>query len=91
MNLFLASLLLWVLWQYGVRAKLVREDVADSDLRFVTRRVTPGLGFYVALIVLGLFRPTAAVIGYLVIAFFLMFPFAGGGRPGDREGRQPGR
>lgn len=73
--LLLSSTLLWVLWRYAVRAKLVRPDAADEEVQFLTQRLTPGLGGYVVLIVLGLFVPVVAVIGYLGIALYYVIPF----------------
>jgi len=74
-SLLLASCLLWVLWQYAVHASLVRPDTSDDEVQLLTQRLTPGLGGYVILIIVGLFFPVAAVIGYLVIALFYIIPF----------------
>jgi uncharacterized membrane protein len=73
--LLLSSTLLWVLWQYAVRAHLVKPDLADEEVQLLTQRLTPGLGGYVILIVLGLFVPVIAVIGYLGIALYYVIPF----------------
>jgi uncharacterized membrane protein len=78
--LLLPSTLLWVLWRYAVRHNLVRADLADEEVQFLTQRLTPGLGGYVALIVLGLFVPVIAVIGYLGIALYYIVPFRRFGR-----------
>jgi hypothetical protein len=40
----------------------------------ITKRLTPGLAGYVMLIVLGLFLPVVAVLGYLVIALYIIVP-----------------
>jgi hypothetical protein len=89
--LLLPSTLLWVLWRYAVRHELVRADLADEEVRFLTQRLTPGLGGYVVLIVAGLFVPVVAVIGYLGIALYYIVPFR---RPGRihlfRRGRRSG-
>jgi hypothetical protein len=58
-----------------VREGLVRTDAADEEVRTVTTRLTPSLAGYVAMIVLGRVAPVAAVLGYLVIALFLLVPF----------------
>jgi uncharacterized membrane protein len=73
-NLLLTAVLLSVLWRYAGRARLLRPDITDQDASILTRRLTPGLGGYVVLIVVGLFRPTIAVIGYLAIAAFFLIP-----------------
>jgi uncharacterized membrane protein len=76
------------LWRYATRAHLLEPDLEDDEVTLLTRRVTPGIGGYVALIILGLFLPKAAVIGYFVVAVFLLLPIRGlGGRSRDRVGR----
>jgi uncharacterized membrane protein len=75
LNLFLASALVSLLWRYAVRERLIRPDMADSDVKMLTRRLTPGLAGYVLVIVLGLFLPVAAVLGYLMIAVYIILPF----------------
>jgi uncharacterized membrane protein len=74
-SLLLSATLLWVLWRYAVRAGLVRPDTADEEVQLLTQRLTPGLGGYLILIVVGLFVPVIAVIGYLAIAMFYIIPF----------------
>lgn len=51
-------------------------DLADDDVKTLTRRLTPTLGFYVLMILVGLFLPVAAVIGYLALALFILVPFS---------------
>jgi uncharacterized membrane protein len=75
LNLFLASALVSLLWRYAVRERLIRPDMTDSDVKMLTRRLTPGLAGYVLVIVLGLFLPVAAVLGYLMIAVYIILPF----------------
>jgi hypothetical protein len=71
---------------------LDRADLADEEVQFLTQRLTPGLGGYVALIVLGLFVPVIAVIGYLGIAPYYIVPFRRFGRIRlFRPGRRPAR
>jgi uncharacterized membrane protein len=74
-NLLLTLVLLSVLWRYAVRGQLVRPDVADEDVRTLTRRLTPTMGVYVLLIVVGVFVPLVAVFGYLVLALSILMPF----------------
>jgi len=80
-NLLLISILLSVLWRYAVREHLVRPDTTDADLAMLTRRLTPGLAGYLLMIALGLFLPVAAVLGYLLIALYIVVPFAAIRRP----------
>jgi uncharacterized membrane protein len=74
LNLFLASVLVSVLWRYAVRERLLRSDAADADVKMITKRLTPGLVGYIAVIVLGLFQPVLAVLGYLAIAVYIILP-----------------
>lgn len=52
----------------------MRPDADDDEVLVLTWKLTPGLGGYVAMIVLGLFLPVAAVLGHLVIALFYLVP-----------------
>ena len=66
--------LLSVLWTLAVRGGLVHPETGDEEITLLSRRLRPSLALYVVLIVVGWFTPIVAVIGYLVIAFFLIFP-----------------
>lgn len=66
--------LLWVLWQYARREGLVQVGNTGDELSVLTRRPTPGLAFYGAMILLGLVRPVLAVLGYLALAAFYLAP-----------------
>jgi TMEM175 potassium channel family protein len=96
LTLLAAAMLLAVLWQYAVNADLVRPEAADEEIRMLTTRLTPGLGGYVVLIIVGLFLPTAAILGYLLIAIALIVPFGlrkvsgAGGSAGGSAGGGPG-
>jgi uncharacterized membrane protein len=73
--LLLCSVLLSAVWRYAVHAKLVAPDLDDDEISLLTSRLTPGLGVYVLLIVIGLFFPKVSVFGYLAVAVFLLLPF----------------
>ena len=73
-NLLLAMTMVSVTWRYAVSAQLVRPDLAGEDVKLLTKRLTPTLGFYVVMILVGLFVPTVAVFGYLALAFFILVP-----------------
>ena len=75
-NLMLALIMVSVSWRYAVREQLVRPDLADQDVKTLTKRLTPTLGLYAVMIVLGLFVPTVAVFGYLALALFVLIPFS---------------
>jgi uncharacterized membrane protein len=75
-NLLLAMVMASTLWRYAVRAGLVEPNLADADVRTLTKRLTPTLGFYVVTILVGLFLPVVAVVGYLMLALFILIPFS---------------
>jgi len=87
LNLMLTSLLIAALWRYAVQARLLRPDIDDEELTVLSRRLTPGIAGYVVLIGVGFVAPTIAVIGYLLIALFFLFPFPFVGRR-PRGGRR---
>jgi uncharacterized membrane protein len=72
LTLLAVAVLMAVVWRYAVVRGLLRTDVDDEEIRTLTLRLTPGLGGYVGMIVIGLFLPTVAVVGYLTIAVFLL-------------------
>jgi uncharacterized membrane protein len=73
-TLLAVTSLLSVLWHQAVRADLVHPDTGDEEITLLSKRLRPSLALYVVLIVVGLFTPIVAVIGYLVVAFFLIVP-----------------
>jgi len=80
-----AVLLLSLLWQTAVSAKLVHPDAGDEEIRLLTRRLRPSLALYIVLIIVGLFTPLVATFGYLIVAFLLIFPV----NLGRREKSEP--
>jgi uncharacterized membrane protein len=74
LNLLLAAVLLSTLWRYAVHERLIRADLADEAVKLITTRLTPGLVGYVVMILLGLFLPIVAVLGYLIIAVYNLIP-----------------
>jgi uncharacterized membrane protein len=70
-----ATLLTTVLWRYSIGARLMRPEISQAEIEARSARLAPSLAGYVVLLVMGLFLPTAAVFGYLVIAIFLLVPF----------------
>jgi uncharacterized membrane protein len=73
-TLMATAALVAALWRYAVGAGLVRADSSDEDVRVLTERLTPGLVGYVVIIGVGVFWPVVAVLGYLVIALFVLVP-----------------
>jgi uncharacterized membrane protein len=86
LNLLLASLVLSAMWQWARHAGLVNSVSRDEEVRYLTRRLAPGVGGYAAILLVGIFQPTIAVIGYLLIALFFMIPLGA-----FRESRTAGR
>jgi uncharacterized membrane protein len=74
-TLLVAAAMVSVLWRYAVDARLVRADIAEDFVRDLTLRLTPGLAGYVVMILLSLFVPIIAMLGYLLIAVVLLVPF----------------
>jgi hypothetical protein len=74
LNLFLTAALVSLLWRYAVREGLIRRDIADADVKVITKRLTPGMAGYLVMILLGLFLPVLAVLGYLIIAVYTLVP-----------------
>lgn len=68
-------LMVWALWEYGVRRRLVRPDLSDENVRGVSSKLAPSLGAYVIALLVGLVAPLVAVAIYLAIAFYLIVPF----------------
>ena len=62
------------MWGQAVRHQLVHSATGDEEITLLSSRLRPSLALYVVLIVVGWFIPLIAVIGYLVVAFFLIFP-----------------
>jgi uncharacterized membrane protein len=75
LNLFLISAFTSLTWHYAVAEHLVRESGTEEDRRALTAKLDPSLASYAVAIGLGLWRPQAAVILYLVIALFVIIPF----------------
>ena len=73
-NLLLASVLTAVLWRYAVRERLVRPDTTDEEVTRLGQQLVPSVGGYVVMILAGLFLPVLAVLGYLVIALYIIVP-----------------
>jgi uncharacterized membrane protein len=75
LTLLAATSLVSVLWRYAIHEKLVHPDAKDEDVQLLTKRLTPGLAAYAAIIVVGLFFPVVAVVAYLAVALFFIVPF----------------
>ena len=89
LTLLVTAVLLSALWRYARTEHLVRPDTADEEVNVLTKKLTPGLGGYVAMIVLGIFSPVIAVLGYLAIAIYYLIPFRSSWRH-SRQARDAG-
>lgn len=91
LTLVAASGLLSMLWRYARRAGLLIEDVPAEEVSLLTARLSPSLIVYCVLIALGFLLPQAAVVGYFLVALFLLTPRSRGSvifrtkRPGRRS------
>jgi uncharacterized membrane protein len=74
LNLFLVAVILALLWRHARGRGLVRAEVSEDEADVLSRRLNPSLGGYLVLIVVGLFLPLVAVVGYLAIAVVLLIP-----------------
>jgi uncharacterized membrane protein len=74
LTLLAATAVLSLLWRYALHAHLVRPDASDEEIKLLTKRLSPSLVAYGVLIVLGLFLPVVAVVGYFIIALYLLIP-----------------
>jgi uncharacterized membrane protein len=74
LTLLASTAVLSLLWRYALHAQLVRPDASDDEVKLLTKRLSPSLVAYGVLIVVGLFFPVAAVIGYFGIALYLLIP-----------------
>lgn len=74
LNLLLVAVITALLWRHARRHRLVRADIPDDEVEVLTQRLNPSLGGYAVLIVVGLFLPVIAVVGYLAIALVLLLP-----------------
>lgn len=74
LTLLAATAVLSLLWRYALHAHLVRPDASDEEVKLLTKRLSPSLVAYGVLIVLGLFLPVVAVVGYFIIALYLLIP-----------------
>jgi uncharacterized membrane protein len=73
-TLLAATSLLSGLWRQAVRDDLVHPATDDEEITLLSTRLSPSLVLYLVLIGVGLFLPLVAVLGYLVVAFFLIVP-----------------
>jgi uncharacterized membrane protein len=68
-SLLVISLLLNSLWgSAALDRHVLRQDVSDDEIKAIALATTPNIGLYVGMIVLALFAPRAAIVGFLVIA-----------------------
>jgi uncharacterized membrane protein len=67
--LLVISIIVYALWwSIASDRSLLKPEVSEREVDAITRAATPNIGFYVGVIVLALFVPRVAALGYLVIA-----------------------
>ena len=85
LSLFVISITLSVLWRTVARDPSLRApEVTDAEIKALVQRTTPGIGFYIGVILLAIFAPKVAAFGYLVIAIVAVT-----NARGDRTPRRP--
>lgn len=63
-----------LLWRHiAANRDLLEPDVTDEEVESITKVVTPNIGFYLLIILLGLVAPQVAAVGFLVIAVVTVF------------------
>jgi uncharacterized membrane protein len=68
-SLLVISLLLNSLWgSAALDRHVLRQEVSDDEIKAIALATSPNIGLYVGMIVLALFAPRAAIVGFLVIA-----------------------
>jgi uncharacterized membrane protein len=68
------SLLINAMWRYVVgHPALLEPGVTEDEARAILRASTPSMAFYAPIIVLAVFAPRAAAIGFLVVAVIAVF------------------
>jgi len=75
LNLLAISAFTSILWHYALAEHLVRQGDREGDVRALTTKLDPSLVSNAVAIGLGLLRPNAAVVLYLVTALFVIIPF----------------
>ena len=68
-----------LLWRHiAVNRDLLEPGVSEEEVKRITDRTTPNIGFYIVVILLALVAPQAAAVGFLVIAVVSVFRQRGG-------------
>ena len=81
-SLLVISLLISALWASISRDReLLRPEVTEKEVNAILIATTPNHGFYIGVIVLAIFAPKVAAIGYLVIAVYALLKIRGDQTP----------
>jgi uncharacterized membrane protein len=75
LNLLAMSAMTSVVWRHAVSEGMLSSEHPEEEIKEVTKKLTPGLGFYAVAIATGLLAPRVAVFLYLAIALYLLIPF----------------
>ena len=63
-----------LLWRHiAANRDLLEPDVSDEEIKSIGNVTSPSIGFYAAIIVLAIFEPQVAAVGFLVIAVVSVF------------------
>jgi uncharacterized membrane protein len=68
------ALTISALWRYvAAHRDLLEPEVTDEEVKDMTLRTTPGIGFYAVFVGLAFLAPQVAAFGYLVVAVVAVF------------------
>ena len=87
-SLLVISFLFNALWGSVSRDRhLLRPEVTEEEFNSIARAAAPNMGFYVGVIVLAIFVPRVAAVGFLVIAVVAVLRARGGTTQPTRQYR----
>ena len=75
LNLLAMSAMTSVVWRHAVGEGMLSGEHPQEEVKEVTKKLTPSIGFYAVAIAIGLLAPRIAVFLYLGIALYLLIPF----------------
>jgi uncharacterized membrane protein len=75
--LIVLGVLISAMWQYALRAGLVRHDLRDTEIRLLTRRLRPTIALNGVAVLVGLTIPRVAILMYTAVALLVVVPVLG--------------
>ena len=82
LSLLVIQLLLTAFWAAAARDRdLLEPGISEQEARTILHAATPNIGSFVAVIVLAIFAPKVAAVGYLAVAIFALVRARGNRTP----------